>query len=70
MPHVIKNSEGKYLVSIDENQNPVWGDNYDDAMWSHFASHVQAVIDDYAVEDASVDSGDSGSNNPGHKPPF
>lgn len=70
MAHVIKNSDGKYLVSIDENQNPVWGDNFDDAMWSHFASHTQAVINDYNISDAEVNSDDSGGNNPQNKPPF
>lgn len=72
MFYFAKNSDGHYLCGIDENENPIFSENRDFALYSYSQSRLQGYVDDNDISEATVSdsSSDQGGNNPPQKPPF
>jgi hypothetical protein len=68
MFYLAKNEEGHYLCGIDQNNNPIFSENYDEALWSYNQDRLNGYINGNSIS-ASSESG-QGGNNPPQKPPF
>lgn len=65
-----QNSSGQYLCGIDQDNNPIFSDDYDQALWSWNQDRLQNYVTGNSISDATVQTQDSGGNNPPQKPPF
>ena len=65
-----QNSSGQYLCGIDQDNNPIYSDDYDQALWSWSQDRLQNYVTGNSISGATVQSQDSGGNNPPQKPPF
>jgi hypothetical protein len=70
MFYLAQNAAGEYLCGIDENEDPIYSADANQALWSWNQTRLQNYIDDNSISDATVQSQDSGGNNPPPKPPF
>lgn len=68
--HYVKNSAGEFLCGLDQDNNPIYSSQYDQALWSWNWSRINAYVSDNSISDAELQSDDSGGNNPPNKPPF
>jgi hypothetical protein len=69
MFYLAKNSNGQYLCGIDQNNDPIFSDDYDSALWSWSQDRLNGYISDNSIS-ASSEEGGQGGNNPPQKPPF
>jgi hypothetical protein len=68
--YLAQNAAGEYLCGIDENEDPIYSSDFSQSLWSWSQTRLQNYIDDNSISDATVQSQDSGGNNPPQKPPF
>lgn len=68
--HLAKNSSGQYLCGIDQDNNPIFTDDYDQALWSWNHDRLQGYISSNSLSDTSIESADEGGVAPPNKPPF
>lgn len=67
MFYLAKNSDGHYLCGIDQDNNPIFSEDYNSALWSWSEDRLNGYISANSIE---ADSEGQGGNNPPQKPPF
>lgn len=72
MFYLFKNSAGEHLCGIDENDEPIFSGDYDQALYSYNQDRIQKYVEDNEISGVSLVSFTSGEggNNPPQKPPF